>query len=115
MDVSIAKRIEGVEMKASETKWNTQAGPFKTQGSGDVPSLKLPQFSSHRTFSSVFHMFEKKLGSRYDMILGRDILQKIGLNVLNSNKQFEWSGILVDMITGTISNGRGVQILEHPG
>ena len=60
--------------------------------SGNVPMLKLPQFLSHRTFSS------KKLGSRYDMILGRDILQKIGLNVLNLNKQFEWNGILVDMI-----------------
>ena len=43
-------------------------------------------------------MFEKKPGSKYDMILGRDILQKIGLNVLNSSKQFEWNEILVSMI-----------------
>ena len=98
MNVAIARDNGIKKFNRSEIKWNTQAGQFKTHGSQIVNALKLPQFSTHRTFSSNFHMFEKKQDGRYDLILGRDILQSIGLDILNSDKKFEWNGILVDMV-----------------
>ena len=32
------------------------------------------------------------------MILGRDLTQKLGLDILNSDKRFKWNGIEVDMV-----------------
>ena len=108
MDVAIAKETGSKDIKGSETKWNTQAGQFKTLGSKNFAALRLPQFSIHRTFSSTFHLFEKKPEGRYDVILGRDVLQLIGLDIINSSKQFEWNGIMVDMVP----RGRMVKDVE---
>ena len=80
------------------SQWKTQAGTFKTKGRVQVKKVKLPQFTTKRTFQAEFHLFEKKDNDQYHFILGRDILQKIKLNVLFSDRVFEWDHICVDMV-----------------
>ena len=43
-------------------------------------------------------MFKPKQDNKYDFILGRDILQEIGLDVLNSSQTFKWGEIEVPMV-----------------
>ena len=44
------------------------------------------------------HVFEKARQHAYDIIVGRDLLQNLGIDVLNSKKAFLWSGIEIKMV-----------------
>jgi hypothetical protein len=43
-------------------------------------------------------MFEKSRKDAYDLIIGRNILSEIGLNILYDTHQFEWNDIKVNMV-----------------
>jgi hypothetical protein len=87
-----------LELSQKETKWITQAVTFKTDGKVELKNYVLPQFTNKRKITSEIHMFEKNRADTYDLIIGRDILSKIGLNILYDTHQFEWNDIKVKMI-----------------
>jgi hypothetical protein len=58
-----------------------------------INMIKLPQFTSKRTFSAEMYLFQKKAENVYDFILGRDLLQEIGIDIINSTRTFRWNEI----------------------
>ena len=65
-----------------KTSWETKAGKFSMSKRVVVKECKLPQFMSHRKFDRLFHLFKKTKKDRYDAIIGRDLLGKMGINLL---------------------------------
>ena len=57
------------------TDWVTQGGDFSTESVGLIDSVKLPQFTTKRSFGAEFHLFTPSSNNKYDFIIGRDILQ----------------------------------------
>jgi len=81
-----------------EAEWKTQGGTFKTHGKVSIEKFCLPQFSTKRKVNAAFYTFTKKPIDSYDIILGRDICQELGLDVINSKKVFTWDDISVAMV-----------------
>ena len=76
----------------------TLAGTYSPQGTVRMEGLKLPAFDKHRVIEShEFHVFESDC--RYDVILGGDFLEKIGMNLLYETLEIEWLGNLMPMET----------------
>ena len=67
-----------------KTYWETKGGKFSTSKRAIVKDCKLPQFTSHRKFDGLFHLFKKSTTDRYDAIIGRDLLGKIGVDLMYS-------------------------------
>ena len=63
-----------------------------------IKECKLPQFTSHRKFDGLFHLFKNTKEDRYDAIIGRDLLEKIGIDLLYSSGQIRWGNISVPMV-----------------
>ena len=84
--------------KTKSTKWTTQAGNFVTGSRSKLTRLKLPQFTIRRSIAFDAHVFDKKENDKYDLILGRDFMQAIGMNLLYDSKQFQWGEIKVAMV-----------------
>ena len=80
------------------TEWKTQAGVFKTNGLVRIAKLCLPQFTIKRKIDASFHTFTKKPSDSYYAILGREFMQQIGLDIMNSTQSFSWDGINVPMV-----------------
>jgi hypothetical protein len=94
--------IEGttfnVEKQKKPTKWDTATGVLLTKGKAFIETFSLPQFTKKRQVSSTFHLFEKREDDKYDIILGRDFLQAIGLVIDYSASQFTWDNISIAMV-----------------
>ena len=52
-------------------------------------------------------MFEK--GDGYDVILGRDFGQDLGINILNDRKMFQWDEVEIPMVPRGHWNGEKVE------
>ena len=63
-------------------EWSTMAGTFKTTRRTEV-KLKLPELSDTAEMSVCCHVTKQK--SNYDLILGREILRELGINLDFSN------------------------------
>lgn len=72
------------------TRWVTQAGEFVTKWTCSIKNVKLPQFNVHRHFTFNAAMFSHKQG--YDVILGRDFMTQLGMQILYDEGLFEWEG-----------------------
>ena len=82
----------------TKSEWKTQAGVFKTHRKVKVERFCLPQFSTKRRIKGVFHLFSNGSTDTYDAIFGRDIIQGLGLDIINSKKSFTWDDISVPMV-----------------
>jgi hypothetical protein len=87
-----------VERQKKPTKWDTATGVLLTKGKAVIEALSLPQFTKKRQVTSTFHLFEKRENDKYDIILGRDFLQAIGLVIDYSTSQFTWDNISITMV-----------------
>jgi hypothetical protein len=58
----------------------------------------LPQFTSQRKVTSEFHLFNKIKEDGYDVIIGRDILKTMGLQIHYDTESFVWDNIKVKMV-----------------
>ena len=83
--------------KTRKTEWTTQGGDFTTQGVVELDEASLPQFTRRRKFSFRAHQIVSEAKGMYDIMLGRDFLQQIGLDILYSSKEFCWDDIKVPM------------------
>ena len=78
-------KILGPRSKSKKTvsaTYKTQVGEFKTRAECKIGGLRLPQFTSKRTFETTFNLFEPSPGTIYDIILGRNTLQELGIDIL---------------------------------
>ena len=96
---SAVENVTDSEMQKSETaKWKTNAGVFATESKANIENAKLPQFTKHKEFDmNKVCVFEDE-NEKHDTILGREVCQNIGLDTLNSTKQFKWHGHLIHMV-----------------
>ena len=79
------------------TIWDTQYGSFRTEILTKLEEFCLHQFNTDRDITAEFHLFHPKEHTHYKVILGRDVLQEIGLDIRNSMRQFVCDGIEIDM------------------
>ncbi len=98
MCVTFVSSIINLVLNKKPIKWDTATGTLLTQGTVDIKKCCLPQFTTNRHVTSTFHTFTKRPNDKYDVILGRDLLQSIGLDIHYSASQFTWDGISVAMV-----------------
>ena len=71
---------KGVRIDQPEVRslMRTLAGTYSPQGTVRMGGIKLPAFDKHRVIENhEFHVFQSDC--RYDVILGGDFLEKIGM------------------------------------
>ena len=89
MSIVSASRINShVEKTSSQTEWKTAASKFVTTGKSTL-SMKLPELSSLATVKYDFHVHNGML-CHYNMIIGRDLMSKIGLDLCCSEQCVKW-------------------------
>ena len=70
--------------KDSPTQWNTKAGTFTASKKGKF-TLVLPAFDNKRKIQCNAYVDEApRKNSRYDIIIGRDLLETVGIDLLFS-------------------------------
>ena len=114
---------KAVVKSEKKTCWETKGGKFSTSKRVVVKDCKLPQFTSHRKFDGLFHLFEKSDDDQYDAIIGRDLLGQIGIDLIYSTGHVRWGNISVPMVPmGHFSTNksrrelfRDVEQLENKG
>ena len=95
----LTSKIKG-KNSSETTTWETQAGKSTTSKKTNI-DFCLPEFSATKILSWKFHV-DNKNKSRYDMILGRDLLTALGLDLIFSENiiisvEGPYEGCLVPM------------------
>ena len=76
-------------------KFATGSGQLKTRYQADI-SFTLPEFSNSKDINWNFHLTNSEdLG--YDMILGRDIMTKLGIDLSFDKSGIMWEGSTIPM------------------
>jgi hypothetical protein len=82
--------VDKLQIKPDQaTVWNTAAGKMSTHGKIQV-TFTLPELSPSASVDTTVHVHDGHL-SRYDMIIGRDLLKDLGIDVLFSTSTIEWT------------------------
>ena len=74
--------------RSNETKWQTTAGTVSTNGKSKIDFF-LSEFSDSRKITHDFHVVNTVLPS-YDMIIGRDLMHLLKLDVQFSTGSLDW-------------------------
>jgi hypothetical protein len=92
------KFVKHWKKKPVETiKWSTKAGSFKTKRSCDI-EFTLPAFHENRKICCNAYVDESDQKScNYDMIIGRDILHSLGINLLFDTAEIMWDNAKIHM------------------
>jgi hypothetical protein len=83
---------------SKETLWNTNGGTFLTKY--EIPvTFALPEFAPSKevSWNMAVDETEKNAHQKYDMIIGRDLQQALGFDILWSKGLLVWDGIAVPM------------------
>ena len=85
------------QTSTSKTTWTTKAGAFTTSRKCKC-KFTLPEFHEHREIEWNVYVDESKssLGT-YDMIIGRDLMEAIGMDLLFSENLMKWDNATVPM------------------
>ncbi len=83
-----AKKLK--KIKGTETEWSTPAGQMITT-SMVATQFSMPELHDNRVIEWPMHV-TKSLGA-YDMIIGRDLLQDLKINLQFSDETVEWDGV----------------------
>ena len=83
-----AKKLKRVKIEPSE--WSTPAGTLTTNTMVKAKFL-MPEFHDNRLLEWKIHV-TPNMGA-YDMIIGRDILEDLGIDVRFSTQSMEWDGV----------------------
>ena len=75
------------KIKGKKQKWATAAGVLTTTKQVNV-NLTLPELHEKRMITWKMHVTKSDLN--YDMIIGRDLLSKLGMDILYSKCHVEW-------------------------
>ena len=91
---SFVKKLKKILTQSQ--KWNTKGGDFVTNKKCKI-NLTLPAFHPKRMIDWECYVDESEQQSRYDLILGKDFLVEIGIDIINSKKVMEWDGAIVPL------------------
>ena len=74
--------------------FRTLSGAYDSKGNVQLNGIRLPAFDKNRVVKG--HDFEFFDGDcAYDIILGRDFLTKIGMNLKYDDLTLEWKGNII--------------------
>jgi len=84
--------------KHKSTKWSTKAGSFKTRRKCEI-AFTLPAFHANRTITCNAYVDESHFeSSNYDIIIGRDLMHSLGINLLFDTAEVSWDNAKVKML-----------------
>ena len=72
----------------TKTKWMTTAGNFTTSGICKV-NFKLPELDNHAMISTKVHVTKNDMN--YDIIIGRDLLRELKIDILFSTQTIQYN------------------------
>jgi len=85
------------QRKTTTTTWKTKAGSFSTTKKCKCKFM-LPEFHKNRVVEWEMYVDESSSNlSSYDMIIGRDLMDSIGLDLLFSENLIRWDNATVPM------------------
>ena len=85
------------QRKTTTTTWKTKAGSFSTTKKCKCKFM-LPEFHKNRVVEWEMYVDESSSSlSNYDMIIGRDLMDSIGLDLLFSENLIRWDNATVPM------------------
>jgi hypothetical protein len=83
--------------KVKETKWTTKSGSFKTDKKCKV-TFTLPAFHEHRKINWNCYVDNSDPGTcNYDLIIGRDLMHEIGIDICFSKAEIIWDNASIPM------------------
>ena len=107
---SLVKHWKKTELKP--TKWSTKAGSFKTHRQCDI-EFTLPAFHEHRKILCTAYVDEShKEACHYDMIIGRDIMHSLGINLLFDTAEITWDNAKIHMQNPEVLKGDWSEAME---
>ena len=83
------KKLKLRSTKNGTTNWTTPAGNLQTKATVRSKFM-LPELHDNRLIEWDFHV-TKNMGA-YDMIIGRDMLKDLGIDIQFSNETIDWDG-----------------------
>ena len=82
------RHVDKRDLRRTKTvEWTTQAGKMTTSAKANV-GFALPQLHESKTVQASTHVVDKLAG--YDMIIGRDLLTELGIDLKFSEHTFVW-------------------------
>ena len=76
MGAKLAQKLR--KKKAVSTEWQTAAGTLKTTGTCNL-RMQMPQISGTMTVEQTVHLTDEPISPRYDMVIGRDLMEELGI------------------------------------
>ena len=84
-------------IKTAESTWKTKAGNFKTNAKVKAKFI-MPEFYANGDIEWTVHVDNSsRKESNYDMIIGRDLLHELGIDLLFSQGKMQWEGSSIPM------------------
>ena len=81
------KKLRMKSLNSTQTKWTTPAGEMTTKSTVKAQFI-MPELHDNRMIEWKIHV-TKPMGA-YDMIIGRDILEDLGIDIRFSTKTIDW-------------------------
>ena len=108
---SLVKHWKKTDLKP--IKWATKAGSFKTKRKCEI-EFTLPAFHEGRKILCNAYVDESPRDScSYDMIIGRDVMHALGINLLFDTAEITWDHAKVRMQSQEILKGDWLDTLEQ--
>ena len=87
------------QTREKKTKWRTKTGKFTTSNKCNI-TFTLPAFYEHREITWNCYVDTTTSSNHYinyDLIIGRDLMHEIGINILFKDSLIEWDGATIPM------------------
>ena len=97
--------------KCKTTSWMTQNGTFTTCSKAKVEFF-IPELNEQRLVSAYVHDTPQDMS--YDMIIGQDLMQQMGIDILNSSKTIKWDEHEKDMQSCSTTVTEMLQAIKDP-
>lgn len=93
--------------------WTTKSGTFTTNKSCQV-ALSFPERHQDKHITWPMHVDTgQQLPNRYDIILGRDAMVAIGMDLIFSKQEIQWQDTTIPMKTTANSKNKTTEELEN--
>ena len=108
---SLTKKL--ISTMDKQTKWSTKGGEFKTSSKCKV-KFSLPAFHQKREIQWNCYVDETPIENcKYDMIIGRDLLHEVGIDLLFQTGEMVWDNASVPMQSPECLEKQFINDLEH--
>ena len=95
--IKAAHSQHGNVTKGHTMKFRTPSGTFLSKNATDV-EFTLNEFSESRRIRWKFHVLPEDSKLPYDMIIGRDLMRKLKMDVLYSDNVETWDDLLLKSV-----------------